>query len=535
MGNEKRGPPVQTVACGLAVKLFTTFSQPGGDNMMSSTFRRGVLALGVAGTVAFGSGAAFADIGKCAAGLEKAQTGFQAALTKALVKCADGIRKDILKGAKGDVAKAAAGCNKALAGVYPASPPSLKSAVEKYRAAVDKLATGGVCADSDLISLGHQLSGSGGQATAPPASGSSIKYTEDSTLLKAESDALNSEMASTPDFFNIIQQGQLAGGCIALGYPVVTPPAAVALLCGLKQECYERNCKVDSANSGASLLSGSVTPSCGPGGVYSACLSLSGSNSFNICNVKGLLSSQREAGFLYISGNPGHGTLPISIFAGSVVVCINSVRNEGWCDCTAGAGLKLNTNLCEDRIVDTTEQAANDACGAPGVLASSDMNFIGTKNGFIKNTAGGGSTTGSCMNMMTAQFTVLQDLPADAGVDTLPCTGDDLPAPNAPAPVPLTTGSAEAHLLEAQVQGTCDASSLDCVEMADCVAGVDTTCSNTPQGTLSIGPISGAKAAGLCGAMEQGNLTGLKLVGAFPGPGKGTLGDSVTAFGITCQ
>src|SRR6185436_19408771 len=87
-----------------------------------------------------------------------------------------------------------------------------------------------------------------------------------------------------------------------------------------------------------------------------------------------------------------------------------------------------------------------DACGATIDANSTDDVFPGTYDGAITLSTGGpGSSVGTCIDLVSAQFTLLADA-GDLGPDGLPCTDDDFASPTPPFALPLTTDTATATL-----------------------------------------------------------------------------------------
>lgn len=471
---------------------------------MRNNIFRAALALGVAGAIAFGAGTALAAAPTTAGCQKKVELNagkFQASLAKALTKCADFIQGEISKGAKGIVANAADKCETALAGVYGTG-----KAVDKFRAAMTGLYPL-TCSDQELVGIGHLLSGGGAGASAPGST--VIKFATDYLLVTGEFEATRSVINQTGTLMSLILQAQEAKLC----------PAGPPNLCSFKVECKTVGCKLGGA-SGALLNTATLGP---------IALSMSGTEPFDMCSITGPLAVGTESGIIYISGGPSRTLAPINI-PGVATVCVDSQRGTGWCDCT-GHALHLNTNFCQDRLVNPA--VATDLCGAPTIASTPDRNFPGSKLGLPVNSPFGSSLAGDCYDQSTVQFTIVGL--GSEGPDTLPCTADDVAIPSAPVPVPLTTGTAQAQVLQAVTgYGSCQDDETACVETKNCLLVPGTAlCKDVATATL---PLSTLPGAGLsCNNYQTGQLAGLKLVGAFPsGGGDAPLGDSITSFTIDC-
>ena len=111
-------------------------------------------------------------------------------------------------------------------------------------------------------------------------------------------------------------------------------------------------------------------------------------------------------------------------------------------------------------------------------------------------------------------------------------------------PVPLTTGTAQAQVLDAvQTSGTCDDFATGCIEEKNCIVngggcagGMGSgCCTGVTLTTINSGMV-GPGAGKSCNDWAAGSLSGLKMVGAFTGGGGAPpLGDTTTALTIVCQ
>lgn len=260
---------------------------------------------------------------------------------------------------------------------------------------------------------------------------------------------------------------------------------------------------------------------------------------------------------IYLINEPARTVNPPAIPPVVTAVCIDGVRSEGWCDCN-NTGIKLNTDFCLDHRLGT-----GSSCTGDTLATDPDNTFQGSTTGRVVITPGGSSTTGDCFDLNTIQFTIFTDA-ADYGPDGVPCTSDDRVAGQAPAAVPFTTGTAVASVKDSVVTpgecfvATTDALARPCIEDVNChycSADLDRWCSvdsdcDSPQTCntadtcdltnldlqdIAAGPFVGNKLTS-CANMEASNMSGMRLVGAFPAlNGGGGLGDSTTAFQFTCQ
>jgi hypothetical protein len=528
----------------------------------------GVAALLLNGGVAY---AATPDLRLCQAGIEKETIKFNAAVSKAISLCADAVRKEQVKDAASaakvppviinTIATAAHLCEVKLAAVYDVTNAKPgKSAVDKFKANVDKLFTIPKCDPTFLTKYGHLAS----PTSAPGAATQS--FLEDSLLSSSESAAINQAIAQIGDTMGLILAAQTAADskspCTSSSNCATdcTNNAALGFrpnLCAFNVECQEHAC----------TLSGSSSTLASAGVLGTIPLSLTGRSLFGICILNHGGQAWGTSGFQYTIGGPSKTLDPVSVGSG-ITVCVNTNRAEGWCDCTTpGAGLAKNTTICQDRIVNFTgSESTTDGCGSATSLATNDTQGFGeTKIGDPLLTLGGSSTNGDCVNLFTTQFTIFgapcTNLPGDpCGPDHTVCTADDQVAPQAPATVPLTTGTASATVQEAvNNPGGCagDAGTTSCIEDRNCSACIsglcpdgltactsDAACSAAPGGTCSVpaptlvtitvGPVTGAKTN--CTNYNASTMSGVSFVGAFPGAGGNPpIGDSATSFLLHCM
>jgi hypothetical protein len=152
---------------------------------------------------------------------------------------------------------------------------------------------------------------------------------------------------------------------------------------------------------------------------------------------------------------------------------------------------------------------------------------------------------GDCLALNTSNLTVVP--PADVGPDGIPCTDDDEVAQGADgAAVPLTTGSAQAFLVDAIGLGwaaTCSEGRVgdSCLENSNCdtlidpngrgdgVCNTDGSSHSTLFSPLEVGQ------RGDCSDLESSNLAGLRLVSAVPFADGSGLGDGAFTLRFVCE
>jgi hypothetical protein len=513
--------------------------------------------------------AALPDIQLCQAKIESETNKFNAALAKAISLCADAIRKEQVKDAASaakvppvfinTIANAAKLCEIKFKAVYDvANATPGKSSVDKFKAAIDKLFAppSGTpkCDPTFMTKYNHLVS----PASAPGAATQS--FMEDSLLSSAEAAAINQETAQIGDALGLILTAQGApdskSPCTSSANCATDCTNTAALgyrpnLCSFGVECETHACSLTGSN--ATLVTA------GPLGTLS--FALTGRAPFGACVLNHGGQTWGTAGFQYSVGGPAKTLDPVSV-GGGITVCVNVNRAEGWCDCT-GAGIAKNTALCQDRIATTQNP---DDCGESSVTQTDDTQGFGhTKVGGVHATISGASAAGDCVSLFTTQFTIFTGpctgLAGDpCGPDHMVCTSDDAVAPQAPATVPLTTGTASATVIQASCNptGGCsgDAGATSCLESINCTACIggfcpdatactsDAACATHPGGTctvpapclttISVGPITGAKTN--CKNYDASNMSGASFVGAFPAAsGNPPIGDSATAFKLTCM
>ncbi|MBI3781978.1 MAG: hypothetical protein HY270_01115 [Deltaproteobacteria bacterium] len=465
------------------------------------------------------------------------------------------------------------------------------------------------CTDEDLASLGHLLSGFGFGSDAPPQFGDAGKFTCDWIMIAKEKLALKQQLFLIPDTLQLLQTMIEAApekvnisGVAAKKGTQCSPTFNANTeeyrpnLCRFGIECRDHACQLDVAQSFSNLISaplngligpqtlplsgrvtmemctmGPLVGTChdapnGPCSTDADCFPPSGTNACSLHPQQGLGNQfGAEPGFMYLINEPSR-TLKVTVpgaLAGLGVeaICVDSVRSEGWCDCT-GHGLLNNVDLCIDQSL-SDNPGLTDDCGAATSDATESPLYQGTKNGALKTTLTGASSAGSCLDQATLQFKFVGT--GQAGPDTVDCTNDDYAAPSAPVSFPVTTGTAHTSVKDAVASPSSCAVALnslggarDCQDNVNCnycsgnlgkwCATPGSACGG-PDGTctadlpcffptlvnISSATLNGAVGGG-CAAYQTSNLSGLKLVGAFPTiNAPPPIGDDVQAFALKCQ
>jgi hypothetical protein len=203
-------------------------------------------------------------------------------------------------------------------------------------------------------------------------------------------------------------------------------------------------------------------------------VSVSGELITDGCQYPGLTANETAT-----VGGPSIGLNPTSVLGQNV--CTLTIRSEGFTSCT-GASAMPNTsyNSCQDSDTSDGDECAAFLGGSPLCLGSPGAGTGGVCTNFTTSAA----TAGSSFALATTQLL----LPSAAGGDGVFCTSDDTVTLTAPTTIPITTGSASTNLLDGN---------------------------NTNGNTKSIGPVTGAVGPS-CAQNQAGNLSNLRLVGAFP-------------------
>jgi hypothetical protein len=235
------------------------------------------------------------------------------------------------------------------------------------------------------------------------------------------------------------------------------------------------------------------------GGALTTHVGLSGELITEGCQWPGLTNNNEIA----VIGGPS-----VSINPGSVLgltACTLTIRSGGFTNCGAGGIPNTSVSTCQDSRLD--DAGGNECPGFLGAgalcLANPDANTGGL---CVKFTTAAG-TPGSSIALATSQIRTVGV--GQEGPDGVACTADDTAPPTPPNTIPITTGTVQADTFDA---------------------------GNTDGNQISEGPVAGAAGPG-CAQLQAGTLTGLTLVGTFPGADTvgSPLGDTVTATRLQCQ
>lgn len=437
--------------------------------------RRIIGAVAGAVTLALIGAPATASTDKCSKGIGGESIKIQSGAIKALQKCNDAYRKDTIK-TPGNFAGSGATCEKELAKAI-GSGGTLDKEVAKMQGFLGK-----TCTDVDLQLLGHLDEGTFGK-----------RWTLYIGITAVQS-ALEQQINVARDTMNVLATAS-SNGCNTCK-KITTAP------------CQEHACTyLTAGSSGATVdLSSPLTIP----------VPLTGASNLKLCSMSGFGNS----GEIIVSGATNKGLQPAPI-PGVGFACVKAIGAEGVIGCGSGVQ-KISYVTCQDHIIEAANAAgatASGACSGDVCLASAaDTGQAGTNlsahpgviNGgaCVNNTATGGVAGDAFINNTTQIAVVLN---SEVGPDGKPCTNDDTnPSAGTPATSSLTTGTASSMVLDADNQ-----------------PGVD----------INSAVVTGA--AFNCGNIQSSNLSGAKIVGAFPALHSLTLGqsalDQVTGFTISCN
>jgi hypothetical protein len=422
---------------------------------------RGLPALAGAVILTLLAGSAHADLAKCQKGLEKNGDKLRGAIWKALAKCKDGYQSAIAKAEALNV-KAGPSCQLGLDKVLNAGNPV--STMAKTKAALDKLTALNLCTDQDLLVLGY---------LPPSVFGDHWARWLMIASLKAAYESQISFVGLTANIFQALNQNGCAI-CADLGRP----------------PCLRASCPL-LAGDGAAPLAASEAEAKVVDTTLTQYVPISGELITEGCQWPGVTNNE-----LATVGGPGNALNPSSVLGNTA--CSLTIRSQGFTNCGAGGIANANVSVCQDSDLSDGNQCTTGLC-----LSDPDANTGGTCFNFT--TAAG--TPGNSVAMSTTQIRIVS--PGQVGPDGVACTADDTAPPTPPNTIVVTTGSAQATLMDA---------------------------GDVPGPNATSGPFSGA-AGPNCTQLASGNLTGLVLVGAFPGADTvgSPLGDSITATRLQCQ
>ena len=491
---------------------------------------------------------------------------WEAAVSKALASCKAAMRKQTVAAAP-DYLKGAAACEKALAKLYGKSEGKFLAGVDALFAGTPPTCT----AADDLVGFGHLVSPVQAPGTNPQ---DWVKH----WLTWAEYErAIKNELFLGADFFNQVATVKTGAGVICPAGTTSDPAVTVPNFCKLEINCREHECRAATA-AGSQIvtsLGGGALVTMIPG-VLDPNLPSLGSTVYEFCKVKDPFNF--DPGFYYLISEPARTINAIQL-AGRTT-CIDLVKSEGWCNCTgAPVPISDSTNFCQDHIngASTCPGVANGfptkegpcfCAGNPNVQCGPGVHFCTGAESFCGIRMDGGfchpgttnsalfvaplsasTPNGGCVGLSTISVTTLpaggncgNGNPASFGPDCLPCTGDDTIPPADAAPLPFTTGAAQAEVLDAVLtEGSCsnaaDAST-QCIENANCGANPNDVCVGAainPNQTLPTVIGSGANPNDTCAVLEGSVLTGLSFVAAFPALDGAGVGDVVNTVTLACE
>ena len=246
---------------------------------------------------------------------------------------------------------------------------------------------------------------------------------------------------------------------------------------------------------------------------------------------------------------------------------LTAAKREAGCVC-AGTGTACDDAACAGSQcrLGTSTRACQPGTYA-GAATTSWTGFSGPGDCVLLNTFSlswlppalcvdsGGDVLGSCVVACSGPAPCAADgacvaAGGDAcvhatGDDLTPCTRDDRVEPGEPFTVAFTTGTATttvATRVGAGDQGSCSAASanagVNCLTDADCARAADPNapapaCEGVAATTFTsvLGPGAGVG----CGALDAGQLSGLRLVGAMPELNSHIGGDAVTELVLDCE
>ena len=273
--------------------------------------------------------------------------------------------------------------------------------------------------------------------------------------------------------------------------------------CGLcvllgRPPCLRASCPLLAGNGAAPLAASEAEAKIG-NAAATIYVPISGELITEGCQWPGLTTNE-----IATVGGPGNALNPSVVVAGppDLVACSLTIRSQGFTNCGPGGIANTNVSACQDSDLSDGNQCS----AGPSGVCLTDPN-ANTGGACINFTTAAG-TPGNSVAMSTTQIRIVT-VPGQEGPDGLACTADDTAPPTAPSTIVVTTGQADAVLRDA---------------------------GNVPGPDVTSGPFSGVAGPG-CTQLAAGNLTGLVLVGAFPGADTvgSALGDTITTTRLQCQ
>lgn len=349
-----------------------------------------------------------ADLARCQSALQAETSRLIADVSKALQSCVASARRARALG--GSLHRAAEQCERSLMKVYNAAGVSGRSAVDRFRASIERLHPR-QCSDDDLLAMGYFVPGINAPGRRGPCADGAAACRRDSECtprdhcpgamgdvtrrLAAQADhaARRTQLQIVPDTVELVaalidlEPGP--GGALGTAdcsQPLLSPaPAGYRKrpnLCRLRPfvSCATRQCKL-SVDSGITLsplgisvrLEGHTLPVeiCAPAGVLDvgrcAC---SGGRPGSTCTDGAPCRSDADCGDGTCETDVVHFSLaaqgstpaPMGVSA-LITACVELVSAAGWCDCDA-QGAPFAPEVCIDHLVDAE---GKDDCGGPAV------------------------------------------------------------------------------------------------------------------------------------------------------------------------
>lgn len=391
-----------------------------------------------------------AALDKCAGGIDIEGAKLHTGIFKALQKCKDFYHKEVVKGQ--DPLLKADECEIQMAKVFAFTGGAGTSKTDKAYAGFQKLITTAKCNDDDLRALGHL-----------PTADFGDKWIRLMILMKIKL-VVEEQIELVRDTITILRALGQTGNC----------PSCVKFQNGGR--CFAHACTLAGTSQSIVTTSGGALPP----------LPLVGALLSEICDDPDFLPND-----LASFAPPSRGLKPVD-FLGQKV-CVIGLGAEGYIRKNASGNDGVSYKLCQDHIVNSPD---SDECPAalggtpicmPSV-ADPDVTHVGVTNGGVCSlfTLNAAAPAGSSFSLATSQLTIVNPA-TQLGPDGIACTADDTVAPAVPAPLPLTTGTVEARVLDR----------------------------NNADGQV-IGPVSATGIAYNVANLRTSNSAGARLVGAFP-------------------
>jgi len=400
------------------------------------------------------------DVSKCNKTIEKIQVGVQKAVAAGLDKCMQGAMKEI---SADNAVKCEATLQKSEATKTKNKDKCLASCAGDDAAATKDI----------IASAGHLVSTVNAPGTNP------MDFVCTMAVLRGEDLGNQQALSAWTNAGKLIEELAKAGGS---GTPTLAKYAST-----VSPTCKTHVCSLndDAGATEVTLVHG----------LGSLAVPMSGSIPMQFCPLPATGLPLNNNTLLVTGGAAKMGVVDVM----GTTICVGALDIEGWCQC-AGAGVPFNYTMCQDHIA--AGGGAADDCG--GTATSVDTYHSGVLNGLPVTTFSGTSSPGDCLVTLVTSFAIS----LGAGVDSTPCTPDDVYSPLTPQGIPSTTGTAQGAIKDG----------------------------NNTEGADITGPtITGAQA--FCADLMSSNASGLAVVGAVPSPDGlyGILGDIIIDAKLVCR